>query len=58
MRFQKNHKLGFTSLDPLDPTALSIKVKPGVREKLRQIPDWQDKLRESINLLISEHEGG
>jgi uncharacterized protein (DUF4415 family) len=58
MRFQKDNELGFTSADPLCKTPICVKVKFGVREKVMQIPGWQDRLREFLDQLISEHEGG
>jgi len=54
MPFQKNHKLGFTSDEPLDPTPVCLKVKSGVRDKLRNLPHWQEKLRAYIDKLIEE----
>jgi hypothetical protein len=57
MRFQKNNKFGFTSDDPLDKSPICFKVKPGVREKLKAVPDWQKRLREYVDQLI-EVEGG
>jgi hypothetical protein len=53
MPFQKNNKLGFTSDDPLGKKPVCFKVKPGVKEKLLEIPDWQNKLREFVDQLIS-----
>ena len=51
MPFEKNNKLGFTAKNdtPLDKQPLSIKLKLGDRDKVRSIPDWQDKLRDLIN---------
>jgi hypothetical protein len=54
MPFQKKHKLGFTSDEPLDPTPVCLKLKPGAREKLRSISHWQEKLRAYIDQLIEE----
>ncbi len=50
MTFKKNHKLGFLSENdiPLDRLPLSIKLKLGIRDKVRSIPDWQDRLRAMI----------
>jgi hypothetical protein len=52
MPFRKNHKLGFTSENPLDKTPVCLKVRIGVRDKLLAVPDWQDKLRQAIDDLI------
>ena len=50
MPFEKNNKLGFTAKDspPLDKLPLSIKLRSGVRDKIKTIPDWQDRLRDLI----------
>jgi hypothetical protein len=50
--FQKKHKLGFTSDDPLDKAPLCIRLKPGVKDKLKAIPDWQERLRLLIDEMI------
>jgi hypothetical protein len=54
MPFQKNHKLGFTSENPFDKDPICFKVLPGVKNKLKAIPDWQERLRELVNDLIKE----
>jgi hypothetical protein len=54
MTFKKNHKQGFTSDDPLDRSPICFKVKPGVRDKLKAIPDWQKRLRALVDRLIQE----
>jgi hypothetical protein len=41
-----------------DKTPVQLKVLPGVRDRLRQVPNWQGLIREYINQLISELEGG
>jgi hypothetical protein len=58
MPFQKNHKFGFTSDDPLDKDPVCFKVKPGVKAKLKAIPHWQEKLRELVDQLIQDTDGG
>jgi len=57
MPFQKDHKLGFVSNDPLDKNPICFKVKPGVRDKLKAIPDWQERLRVMVDELIEEVDG-
>jgi hypothetical protein len=54
MTFKKNHKQGFTSDDPLDRSPICFKVKPGVRDKLKAIPDWQERLRALVDRLIQD----
>ena len=58
MPFQKNHKLGFVSNQPLDKDPICFKVKPGVKDKLKSVPNWQARLRELVTLLIEETENG
>jgi hypothetical protein len=41
-----------------DKTPVQLKVLPGVRDRLRQVPNWQGLIREYINQLISKLEGG
>ena len=57
MPFQKDHKLGFISNDPLDKNPICFKVKPGVRDKLKAVPDWQERLRVMVDELIEEVDG-
>ena len=52
MPFQKKHKLGFTSKQPFDKDPVCFKVLPGVKDKLRAVPDWQERLREYVDQLI------
>ncbi|MBC6432901.1 hypothetical protein FM036_20025 [Nostoc sp. HG1] len=56
MPFQKKHKLGFLTLadQALDPKPLTLKVRVGVREKVKSIPDWQNELREVIETWIEK----
>ena len=58
MPFQKNHKLGFTSDDPLDKDPVCFKVKPGVKVKLKDVPEWQERLREYVDELVKQSLGG
>ncbi|MEM7725957.1 MAG: hypothetical protein AAF208_06230 [Cyanobacteria bacterium P01_A01_bin.45] len=57
MPFQKNHKLGAKKIyaRPLDKQIIGFKGYEGQKEKLKNIPDWQKKLRDYVNLLIEEH---
>ncbi len=54
MPFQKKHKLGFTSNQPFDKNPVCFKVLPSVKDKLKTIPDWQERLREFVDRLIDE----
>ena len=57
MPFQKGNKLGAKRSigRELDDQAIAFKGYKGSRDKLRQIPDWQAKLRDYVELLISEN---
>lgn len=55
MVFHKKHKLGFTSSQPFDKDPVCFKVLPGVKDELKTIPGWQDKLREAVDKLIQEN---
>jgi hypothetical protein len=52
MPFQKNNKLGFTSKQPFDKDPVCFKVLPGVKVKLKAVPNWQEHLREFTDKLI------
>jgi hypothetical protein len=56
MPFQKHHKLGFKPSGDVayDKTPVQVKVLPGVRERLKTVDDWQNKLRRFIDELIEE----
>jgi hypothetical protein len=41
--------------EAFDREPVQVKVMPGVREKLKSISNWQDKLRGKIDLLITEN---
>lgn len=57
MTFRKNNKLGFTSAKPFDKDPVCFKVLPGVKDKLKAVPDWQERLREFVNELIKDVDG-
>lgn len=40
-----------------DRNPIQLKVLPGVRERLKSIPDWQTLLRAKIDEIISTHHG-
>lgn len=44
--------------EPYDPSPVCVKVLPGVREQLKSISDWQNKLRSAIDQIIATGEGG
>ncbi|NMF63330.1 hypothetical protein DP113_10780 [Brasilonema octagenarum UFV-E1] len=56
MPFQKNNKLGAKSFneEPFDKSPVSFCVRKGVKEKLKAIPDWQERLRKLVDELIDD----
>lgn len=56
MPFRKNNKLGAKSLNekPFDKTPVCFNVREGIREKLKTIPDWKERLRKVIDEMIEE----
>lgn len=56
MTFRKNNQLGAKKFltRPLGKQNLSIRVYEGQKEALKQIPDWQERLRECIDQLIED----
>ena len=58
MPFRKGNKLGAKKFSkrPLDGN-ITIRVYEGQKEKLRLVPDWQNKLRDCIDRLIAIHGG-
>ncbi|MEA5595966.1 hypothetical protein [Rivularia sp. UHCC 0363] len=58
MPFQKNNDLGFTSKNPFDKDPVCFKVLPGVKNKLKRIPNWQKQLRKFVDKMIEENIDG
>ncbi|MBD2204764.1 hypothetical protein H6G33_13690 [Calothrix sp. FACHB-1219] len=48
IKFQPKNKVAF------DKAPVQFKVLPGVREKLKTVPDWQERLREYVDQLIQD----
>jgi hypothetical protein len=46
IKFVPNNKIAY------DKVPVQVKVLPGVREQLRLVPDWQNRLRTAIDTLI------
>ncbi|MCG5056906.1 MAG: hypothetical protein KA714_02535 [Limnoraphis sp. WC205] len=40
-----------------DKTPVQVKVRPGVRERLKTVDNWRNKLRQYIDRLIEEESG-
>ncbi len=55
MPFRKGHQLGAKKklARPLDKQAIAFKGYEGQKEKLKAVPDWQERLREFVDQLIS-----
>lgn len=45
-KFKSRNKIAF------DKTPVQVKVMPGVRDRLKAIPGWQDLLRDKIDEII------
>lgn len=58
MPFQKNNDLGFkpTEEKPLDRIAFQLKLRLGVRERIKAIPNWQNQVRELLETWVRDHE--
>jgi hypothetical protein len=56
MPFEKKHKLGAAPLneEPFDRTPVCFNVKKGIRDKLKTVPNWKERLREYIDRLIED----
>ncbi|BAZ65968.1 hypothetical protein NIES4106_50860 [Fischerella sp. NIES-4106] len=54
MTFQKKHKLGFTSENPLADSPICFRGRIGQKEALKDVPDWQNKLRDYVDELINK----
>ncbi|NEU76548.1 hypothetical protein PI95_029560 [Hassallia byssoidea VB512170] len=56
MPFQKNNQLGARKRlkRPLDKEVIAFRGYEGQKEKLKTVPDWQERLREFVDQLISE----
>lgn len=46
----------WTSKNPLDRKALSIKLSLGLRDRLRTIPNWQEQVRDLLHQFVVESE--
>lgn len=58
MPFQKNHKLGAKKLleRPLDSQPICFRGYKGTKEKLKTVPDWQERFRQFAEELIKKHQ--
>lgn len=56
MPFKKNHEFRFlpTESGSLDAKPLTLKLRPGIRDKVMSIPNWQSELRDVIEAWLQE----
>ncbi|NMG11822.1 hypothetical protein DP117_35250 [Brasilonema sp. UFV-L1] len=56
MTFRKKNKLGALPFneEPFDKSPVCFKVREGVREKLKAVPNWQERLRKLVDELIED----
>jgi hypothetical protein len=56
MPFEKGNKLGAKKrlLRPLDKETIAFKGYEGQKEKLKAVPDWQERLRLFVDELIEK----
>ena len=56
--FVKGHKEGFTTNRTQPLTAqVAIRLTPQVKEKLKNIPNWQNQVRGFIETIVKEGQG-
>ncbi|MBO1054937.1 hypothetical protein PN450_00845 [Dolichospermum lemmermannii CS-548] len=48
IKFKPQNKVAY------DKSPLQFKVLPGVREKIKTVPNWQQRLREFVDQLIED----
>jgi hypothetical protein len=56
MPFQKGNKLGAKKHHsrPLDEEVIAFRGYEGQKEQLKAVPDWQERLREFVDQLLSD----
>jgi hypothetical protein len=56
MPFKKNHEFRFLPIESqsLDTKPLTLKLRPGIRDKIRSIPNWQSELRDTIEAWLQK----
>jgi hypothetical protein len=59
MVFSKNNKLGARKFleRPLDSQPICFKGYEGTKEKLKTVPNWQERFRQFAQELITESQG-
>ncbi len=56
MPFQKNNEFKYLpdGNEPMDKHPVCLNVRMGVREKLKSVPNWRERIRDFIDELITE----
>ena len=56
MTFRKNNKLGAKKFlkTKLDSQPICFKAREGQKEKLKTVPDWQERLRDFIDEMVKD----
>ncbi|EDX72178.1 hypothetical protein MC7420_8270 [Coleofasciculus chthonoplastes PCC 7420] len=56
MPFQKDHPWRAKKIldQPLDKTPICFKGYEGQKDKLKSVPNWQERIRQFVDELISE----
>ncbi|MDJ0621257.1 MAG: hypothetical protein QNJ63_31730 [Calothrix sp. MO_192.B10] len=56
--FEKGHKDRFTTDREVSlSSVLTLRVTPEMKEKIKVVPDWQERLRTFVNTMIEEKHG-
>jgi hypothetical protein len=56
MVFKLNHQdTPCIGKKPLDREAIAFRVGEGIPARLKQIPNWRERLRNYVNLLVMKH---
>lgn len=58
MPFQENNELGFKPIEekPLDRIAFQLKLRLGVRHRIKALPEWQSQIRDLLEAWVRERE--
>ena len=54
MVFKEGNKLGFTSEEPLEKNPICFLGRVGQKEALKNIPEWQELIRDFVDELIDQ----
>jgi hypothetical protein len=56
MPFQKGNKFAYRpqNEEAFDPVSVCFNVRKGVRDSLKAVPNWQERLREYVDTLVAK----